>query len=56
VDILSIEKSGTYRGMFHVLGGKISPGGSIKHLWEHRSIAAPWHTLTVPDRDVTIAA
>jgi recombination protein RecR len=25
VDILSIEKSGTYRGMFHVLGGKISP-------------------------------
>jgi recombination protein RecR len=25
VDILSIEKSGTYRGIFHVLGGKISP-------------------------------
>ncbi len=25
VDILSIEKSGTYRGNFHVLGGKISP-------------------------------
>ena len=25
VDILSIEKSGTYRGRFHVLGGKISP-------------------------------
>lgn len=25
VDILSIEKSGTYRGKFHVLGGKISP-------------------------------
>ena len=24
VDILSIEKSGTYRGKFHVLGGKIS--------------------------------
>src|ERR1035438_10214336 len=24
-DILSIEKSGTYRGKFHVLGGKISP-------------------------------
>jgi recombination protein RecR len=25
VDILSVEKSGTFRGMFHVLGGKISP-------------------------------
>jgi recombination protein RecR len=25
VDILSIEKSGSYRGQFHVLGGKISP-------------------------------
>ncbi len=25
VDILSIEKSGTYRGQFHVLGGKIAP-------------------------------
>lgn len=25
VDILSIEKSGTYRGRFHVLGGKIAP-------------------------------
>lgn len=25
VDILSVEKSGTYRGRFHVLGGRISP-------------------------------
>jgi recombination protein RecR len=25
VDVLSIEKSGTYRGGFHVLGGRISP-------------------------------
>src|ERR1051325_8069155 len=25
VDILSIEKSATYQGKFHVLGGKISP-------------------------------
>jgi recombination protein RecR len=25
VDILSIEKSGTFQGKFHVLGGKISP-------------------------------
>src|SRR5256714_942743 len=25
VDVLSIEKSGTFRGKYHVLGGKISP-------------------------------
>lgn len=25
VDILSVEKAGTFRGKFHVLGGKISP-------------------------------
>lgn len=25
VDVLSIEKAGTFRGRFHVLGGKISP-------------------------------
>ena len=25
VDIISVEKSGTYRGKYHVLGGKISP-------------------------------
>ena len=25
VDIIAIEKSGTYRGRYHVLGGKISP-------------------------------
>ena len=25
VDILSVEKSGTYQGKYHVLGGKISP-------------------------------
>jgi recombination protein RecR len=25
VDLLSIEKSGTFRGKFHVLGGKLSP-------------------------------
>ncbi|MBU6402145.1 MAG: recombination mediator RecR [Verrucomicrobia bacterium] len=29
VDILSIEKSGTYRGRFHVLGGKISPTNGV---------------------------
>ncbi|MGA2243663.1 MAG: recombination mediator RecR [Verrucomicrobiota bacterium] len=30
VDILSIEKSGTYHGKFHVLGGKISPLDGIE--------------------------
>src|SRR4051812_5396632 len=25
VDIISLEKSGTFRGKYHVLGGKISP-------------------------------
>lgn len=29
VDILSIEKSGAYRGLFHVLGGKISPVNGV---------------------------
>lgn len=30
VDILSIEKSGTFRGKFHVLGGRISPLDGIE--------------------------
>jgi recombination protein RecR len=30
VDIISIEKSGTYRGRFHVLGGKISPLNGVE--------------------------
>src|SRR5471032_2905884 len=30
VDILSVEKSGTFRGKFHVLGGKISPLDSVE--------------------------
>lgn len=29
VDLISIEKSGTYRGRYHVLGGKISPLNGI---------------------------
>ena len=29
-DILSIEKSGTYHGKFHVLGGKISPLNGVE--------------------------
>lgn len=30
VDVLSIEKSGTFRGKYHVLGGKISPLDGIE--------------------------
>jgi len=30
VDIFSIEKSGSYRGKFHVLGGKISPLNGVE--------------------------
>ena len=30
VDIISIEKSGTFRGKYHVLGGKISPLGGVE--------------------------
>ncbi len=30
VDIISIEKSGTYRGKYHVLGGKISPINGVE--------------------------
>ena len=30
VDIISLEKSGTFRGKYHVLGGKISPLGGVE--------------------------
>jgi recombination protein RecR len=30
VDVISIEKSGTYHGKFHVLGGKISPLNGVE--------------------------
>src|SRR5437667_7750718 len=30
VDIISIEKSGTFRGQYHVLGGKISPLNGVQ--------------------------
>ena len=30
VDIIGLEKSGTFRGKYHVLGGKISPLGGIE--------------------------
>jgi recombination protein RecR len=37
VDILSVEKSNTFRGKFHVLGGKISPLDGVEP--EHLRIA-----------------
>jgi recombination protein RecR len=30
VDIFSLEKSGTFRGQYHVLGGRISPLGGVE--------------------------
>ena len=30
VDIISLEKSGTFRGQYHVLGGKISPLNGVE--------------------------
>jgi recombination protein RecR len=30
VDLISIEKAGTYRGRFHVLGGRISPLNGVE--------------------------
>jgi len=30
VDIISVEKGGSYRGLFHVLGGKISPLNGVE--------------------------
>ena len=35
VDILSLEKSGTYRGKYHVLGGKISPLNGVRARGPH---------------------
>lgn len=54
VDILSIEKSGTYRGKFHVLGGKISPLDGVEP--EDLRIAELEKRLTVePIREIVIA-
>ncbi|MSR65776.1 MAG: recombination protein RecR [Pedosphaera sp.] len=51
VDILSIEKSGTFRGKFHVLGGNISPLDGVEPEdlriaeLENRLAAEPIHEL-----------
>jgi recombination protein RecR len=54
VDLLSIEKSGTYRGKFHVLGGKISPLDGVEP--EDLRIAELEERLrTEPIREIIIA-
>jgi len=54
VDILSIEKSGTFRGKFHVLGGKISPLDGVEP--EDLHIGSLEQRLTVePIQEVIIA-
>jgi recombination protein RecR len=54
VDILSVEKSGTYRGKFHVLGGKISPLDGVEP--EDLSIGALEKRLTQePIKEIIIA-
>ena len=54
VDILSIEKSGTYRGKFHVLGGKISPLDGVEPD-DLRIAALEQRLATEPIREIIIA-
>jgi len=54
VDIISIEKSGTYRGKYHVLGGKISPLDGVQP--EDLRIGALEKRLaTEPIKEIVIA-
>ena len=54
VDILSVEKSGTFRGKFHVLGGKISPLDGMEP--EDLKISDLENRLTTePIREIIIA-
>ena len=54
VDILSIEKAGTFRGKFHVLGGKISPLDGVEP--EDLRIAELEKRLTTePIKEIVIA-
>jgi len=54
VDIISIEKSGTFRGKYHVLGGKISPLDGVQP--EDLRIAALEKRLSnEPIKEIVIA-
>lgn len=54
VDILSIEKSGTYRGKFHVLGGKISPLDGVEPE-DLRIVALEKRLAAEPIKEIVIA-
>jgi len=53
VDIINIEKSGTFRGKYHVLGGKISPLNGVQPedlsiaILERRLGAEPIHEVLI---------
>lgn len=49
VDILSVEKSGTFRGKYHVLGGKISPLNGI----EPEDLRIPQLEARIPREQIT---
>jgi len=54
VDIISIEKSGTFRGKYHVLGGKISPLDGVQP--EDLRISALEKRLAIePVKEIVIA-
>jgi recombination protein RecR len=54
VDILSIEKAGSFRGKFHVLGGKISPLDGVEPE-DLRITGLEKRLTTEPIREVIIA-
>lgn len=54
VDIISIEKSGTFRGKYHVLGGKISPLDGVQPE-DLRIAALEKRLLTEPIKEIVIA-
>ena len=53
VDIISIEKSGTFRGHYHVLGGKISPLNGVEP--EDLRISELEKRLDGPIREIVMA-
>src|SRR5215467_4492006 len=54
VDIISIEKSGTFRGKYHVLGGKISPLDGVQPE-DLRIGELEKRLLTEPIKEIVIA-
>jgi recombination protein RecR len=54
VDILTIEKSGVFRGKYHVLGGKISPINGVEPE-DLRIVALEKRLETEPVKEIVIA-